>query len=163
MMRCGAVLIPGMNFFTGTTDMVVRRELEPRTKVAGIAPGNDDAESRLGHTRQRINAPHRFLVEIDDLFRSLAVGNSRDIDGQDVARVEAGLRRLDREQRFEQHAGASEEYEGGGDLRHGKDAQAATSAAGDADSAAGQAGSLRGVGSWKMRDISKENSGDDGE
>ena len=91
------------------------------------------------------------------MFRLLAVGNSGDIDGEHVARVEAGLCRLDREQRFEQHAGASEEYEGGGDLYHREAPQAATCAAGDAHAAAGEIGSLRGVRGREARDEGQEN------
>src|SRR6266481_1461793 len=38
-------------FFPGPAKVAVRRELETRTKTAGIAPRNNNAESRLVHTR----------------------------------------------------------------------------------------------------------------
>src|SRR4029077_15578072 len=92
--------------FAGGMNMTVRQELETRTKTTCVAPGNNNPKSGLCHSRKFFNATYRFLVEIDHLLRRFSVGHSGNVDGQHVAHVEAGLRRLQREQRLDQSAGA---------------------------------------------------------
>src|SRR5439155_15400108 len=68
--------------FAGGMNITVGGELEARTEAA-IAPGNNNAESGLGHAGKRINATNRFLVEIDHLLRRFSVGHNGDVDGED--------------------------------------------------------------------------------
>ena len=80
---------------TGGMDMSVGGELQTRSGgAAGIAPGNDVAERGLAHARQGINATYRFFIEIDDLPRCLPIGHGRNVDRQDVLRVQTCLRPL---------------------------------------------------------------------
>jgi hypothetical protein len=69
-------------------NMTVGGELEAD---AGIAPGNDIAERGLAHARKRVDAPHRFLVEIDDLSRRLTLRHSGNVDRQDELRIPSCL------------------------------------------------------------------------
>src|SRR5213594_4246805 len=131
--------------FAGGMNMAVRRELETGAKAAGIAPGNDNPESRFVHTGQRFNPANRFLIEINHLLRRFSVGHCRNVDSEDVAYVEAGLRRLQRQQRLNQSAGACQQHERRGNLRHGEDAQPAIRTAGNPHAAVGETDSLRGV------------------
>src|SRR2546425_7935811 len=80
-------------FFAVGTDVTIPGELDAGT-VAAVAPGNNNAESGLVHAGQGINAANRFLVEIDHLPRRFSVGHNGNVDGEDVARVETRLRRL---------------------------------------------------------------------
>ena len=102
--------------------MTVRRKLEAGTEAAGVAPRNDDAKGDAIHAGQLRNAPHGFFVKSGDLIGRPSVGNRRYVDCEHVARVEAGLRGLQREQCLKQHAGAGQQHEGRCDLSHGKDA-----------------------------------------
>ena len=81
-------------------------------------------ETRV-HAGQFADAPDGLAVEADDLVGRLAVRHDGHIHGQHLARVEAGLRSLQGEQRLEQHAGAGQQHEGRGDLRDREDALAA--------------------------------------
>ena len=74
---------------------------------------------------QRTDSPHGLLIETDDLFRGAAERLHGDIEGEDVARIESGFLRLQGEEGLEQHAGAGEKHERGGDLSDGKDAEPA--------------------------------------
>src|SRR5437879_3124166 len=135
--------------------VAVSGELKPGPEAV-ITPGSNDAESSLAHSRQIIDATDRFLVEIDDLLRRLSVGHRGNVDGQNVVRVEACLRGLQADERFEKHAGASKKHKGRGDLRYGENAEAAIGAAGDADAAACKTWSLRSVGAGKVRNESEK-------
>ena len=114
-------------------DMTVGGELEAE---AGIAPGNNHAESGLVRARQSINAANRFPVEIDHLLRRSSVGHSGNADGQDVAHVETGLRHLQRDQRCDHRARTCQQHEGCSDLCHRKDPLAAARAPGNPCAAA---------------------------
>ena len=116
-------------FLARRADVAVGGELEARAEVARIAPRNRGADRDALHARQLRNAPDRFLVEAEDLVGRLAVRHHRHIDRQHVARVEAGLRRLQRQQRLQQHAGAGQQHEGRGDLRDREDPLPAAGAA----------------------------------
>src|SRR5260370_30782739 len=70
---CARVLSGGM-------DMAVGGELAAE---AGIAPGNNHAESGLVHTGERINTANRFPVDIDPLPRRFSVGHSGHVHGAD--------------------------------------------------------------------------------
>src|SRR5258707_977161 len=70
---------------------MTRRKIADQRSEAGIAPGNDVAERGLTHARKRVDAPHRFLVEIDDLPRRLTVRHSGNVDRQDVLRIQSCL------------------------------------------------------------------------
>ena len=115
----------------GRADVAVGRELQARTEVAGVAPRNNGADGHAIHARQFRDAPHGFLVEADDLIGRLSVRHHRHVQREHVARIEAGLRRLQREQRLEQHAGAGQQHEGRGDLGDREDPLPAAGAAGD--------------------------------
>ena len=49
--------------------VALRRELEPGTETAGVAPRHDRADRDALHARQLRDAAHRFLVERGDLLR----------------------------------------------------------------------------------------------
>src|SRR5439155_9264402 len=85
-------------FFAGRPHVTVRRKLEAGTEAAGVAPRNDDAKGDAIHAGQLRNAPHGFFVKSGDLIGRPSVGNRRYVDCEHVARVEAGLRGLQREQ-----------------------------------------------------------------
>ena len=78
-------------------------------------------------------------------------------------RVEAGLHRLQREQRLDQHAGAGQQHERRGDLRDGEDAQAAAGAAGNAQAAVREADSIRAAGRRQARNKRQEHRGENGQ
>ena len=143
--------------------MAIRRKLQARAVEAAIPPRGSDSESRLHHSRHCVNPADRFLVEIHHLLRRFLVVHHGNVDGQDVARVEARPCRLHGDERFEKHAGASEEHERSGNLDHGEEAEAPTGAARDADAAARKPRSLRNICGWETGDISKKNGGDDRE
>jgi hypothetical protein len=129
--RDGTPLRPGI-LYAGGMDVSVGGELQTRSGgAAGIAPGNDIAEGGLTHARQGINATYRFLVEIDDLLRRLPIRHSRNVDSQDVLRVQTRLRPLQCDQRSDQRTCAGQQHEGRGDLCHREDPLAAARAAGD--------------------------------
>ena len=84
------------------------------------------------------------------------------VDGQDVARVHAGLRGLHGDEGFQKHACAGEEHEGSRNLDHGEGPKTAIGAPGDADAAAGEAGGLGNVGAREARNKGEKNRGDNG-
>jgi len=87
--------------------MTVSRELDTKTGNT-VAPGNDIAKRSTVHARQRINAAHRFLVEINDLLVRFAVAHGGNVNGKDVTRIETSLRSLQRDQCGNQHGGAGQ-------------------------------------------------------
>ena len=117
-------------------DVTVGRELQ--TGAGGIVfpPGNDVAKRGLIHARQRINATHRFFVEINNLLWCFPIGHSRNIDSENALRVQARPHSLQRDQRRDQHTCADQQHERSGDLCHREDLLAAVRAAGDARSPA---------------------------
>ena len=143
--------------------MTIRGELEAGAEDAGFAPWSNHSVSGLDHSRQLINVAYGILVKIHDLLRRFIVLHDGNVDGQHMLHVQAGLRGLQRDERLEKHAGAGEEHEGGGNLNHGENAETAVGAAGDADAAAREVGSLRTVGGGQMRNVGEEHGGDDGE
>ena len=84
----------------------VRGVLKPGAESVRVTPRNRGAQSHAIHTRKRFDAAYRFLVEVDNLIGRPSVLDYGHVHGEDAARVEAGSRRLEREQRSEQHAGA---------------------------------------------------------
>src|SRR5919109_2183651 len=138
-------------------DVAIARELQAGAVEAAIAPRSRHAVSSPGHTWQSINAADRFLIKVDDLLGRFVVAHYRDVDGEDMTRVHAGLGGLHGNESFQEHAGASEEHEGSRNLDDGKRAQAAIGATGDANAAAGcKTGRLRNVGAWEARNIREE-------
>ena len=140
--------------------MTVGGELESE---AAIAPWNRHAESGLVHAGQRINATNRFLVEIDHLLRCFSVGHNGNVDREDVARVETGLRRLQRDQRSDHGTCAGQQHEGCSDLYHREDALAAAGAAGDPDAAARQVEAIGRAGRRQAGDKRQNHRGHDGQ
>ena len=70
---------------------------------------------------------------------------------------------LEREQGLDQHAGAGEQDEGCGDLRDREDAKAAAGAAGDANTAVGEAEAIARFGRRQAGNEREQDRGDDGE
>src|SRR5207249_1349335 len=115
-------------------DVTITRELQTYTEAAvGITPGSDHSESRLGYTGQRIDATHRFFVEIEDLLRRFSVVQRWNVDDEDLTRINARLGSLQRGQRSDQHACARQQHERRCNLRDCKGPLAASGAAGDAN------------------------------
>src|SRR5215469_6972443 len=110
-------LRPGI-LYAGGMGVTIPGELKT---IAAITPRNHIAECSFAHARQSINAAHRFLVEIDDLSRSLTVRHSGNVDGQDVLRVQTRLSLLQCDQRSDQGTCTGQQHERGGDLRHRED------------------------------------------
>src|SRR5947208_774688 len=110
-----------------------------------------------------INVPVMKYDKTPQQVVDFIVLHDGNVDGQHMLHVQAGLRGLQRDERLEKHAGAGEEHEGGGNLNHGENAETAVGAAGDADAAAREVGSLRTVGGGQMRNVGEEHGGDDGE
>ena len=149
--------------FSRRTDAALGREFEPRSEIAGIAPRNHRANRDAVHARQLADPPDGLAVEAHHLVGSLTVRHDGDIHRQHLARVEAGLRSLQGEQRLEQHARAGQQHKGGGDLRDRKDTLAARGIAGDSQAAARQAESLGTIRRWKPRDKGQEHGRDHGQ
>ena len=126
--------------------MSVGGEFETGTEVARIAPRNGRADRDAVDAGQFRDAPHRFLVEAQNLIGRPSVRDHRDVQREHLVRFETGLRRLQREQRLDERAGADQQHERRGDLRHGKETESAIGPAGDAHAAAGQRESVRGIG-----------------
>ena len=160
--RDGAELRVGIFFAIGA-HVAFCGELEAGTEDALIAPGNDGADGDAVYSGKSGDLANGFFIEIEDLIGRAAVGNDGNVDRENIVRVETGAHGLQREEGLEQHAGAGEQHEGGGDLGDGEDAQAAAGAAGDAHAAAGDADSVRGVRRRQARDECEKNRGDDGE
>ena len=98
-------------FFTVGLRVPLDGELKARAEASGVAPRHDRADGHAFDARQLADAAHGLLVEVDDLVRRAPVRHDRDMDGEDVVHVEAGPRRLQREQRGQEHAGAGEQHE----------------------------------------------------
>ena len=73
--RAGVLSTAGM-------DATVSRKLQTCGAGATVALGNDVAKRAPAHARQRINAAHRFSVEINHLLRRLSMGHRRNVDGE---------------------------------------------------------------------------------
>src|SRR5262249_19530749 len=141
--------------------MSIPGKLHTGTECAGIAPWSRHTVGGLGYARQGVNAANRFLVEINHLLMRFLVLHHRDVDGEDVARVHAGLRRLHGDERFEKHASAGKKHKGSRNLDDRKGAQTAVGAAGNTKAATRcKTGRLRNVGAWEPRNIGEENCGD---
>ena len=83
----------------------------------------------------------------------MALDRRRDVDRQHLPHVVAGVRRLQRDERGEQHAGAGEQHERERDLGDREDAQAAVGARRDPDAAARQPEPGRRVRRRQPRDV----------
>ena len=83
-------------FFAGAVLMSIGGELEPGTEDARVAPRNRCADGNPVYSGQFRNTPDDFPIEPGDLIGSAAIGDDRYVDRQHVARVEAGLRGLQR-------------------------------------------------------------------
>ena len=99
---------------------------------------------------QLADAPDRFPVERQRLLRRPLVVD-RHVQRQDVARVDAGLAPLQRDQRREQRAGAGQQHERRGDLRDREQPQAPVRAGRDPDAAVRQAEAVRRLGGGQPR------------
>ncbi len=119
--------------FIGDMNVAVSRELEGD---AAVAPGRIHAESSGVHAGYGIDPANRLLIEIYNLLRRFSVGHDGNVDDQDVTRVEARSRPLQRDQRRDQHSRAGQQHERGRDLCHREDPLAAARAAGDSYAAA---------------------------
>jgi hypothetical protein len=113
--------------FARAANVTIGTELHGGTG-AGIAPRGDHPESGRIDTWKRINPTDDFLVKIDNLPARLSVKYRGDIDGKDMARVHPALCSLQCDECSEQHAGASEQHERRGDLRHDEDTLATPAA-----------------------------------
>src|SRR6516225_5263697 len=80
----------------GSVSVTISRELDTKTGKT-VAPGNHVAKRGAVRARQRVNAVHRFLVEIKDLLVRFAVGHGGNVNGEDVTRVETSPRSLQRD------------------------------------------------------------------
>ena len=143
-------------------NVAVGEELEFGNLV-GVAPGNRAARGNAVYARQFGNPTDRSLIEVEHLVGFLAVRHHGNVDGQDVAGIESGLRGLERDQSLEQHRGAGQQHEGRGDLRDREHALATIGAAGDARAAAGQSESMRGIGGGQARNEGQQDRGDEGQ
>jgi hypothetical protein len=85
--------------------MSIRRELEAGTESARIAPWHGCAHRDRFHPRQFPDPPERLLIETHHLLGRAPLIHHRYVDRQYVTRVETGLSRLQREQRFDQRGG----------------------------------------------------------
>src|SRR5580704_685271 len=99
--------------------VALRGELEAGAQDTFIAPGDRGADGDAVYSGQSGDLANGFLVEIEDLIGRASVGNDRDVDRENVVRVETGAHGLQGEQRLQKHAGAGEEHEAGGDLSDG--------------------------------------------
>jgi hypothetical protein len=63
-----------------------------------------------------VYAPHGLPVEIHHLAVGPPIRNHRNVDREHAPRVDAGIDRLKREQRLEQHGGTGQQNKRGGDL-----------------------------------------------
>src|SRR5262249_55604669 len=86
-----------------------RGELEADFK--GITPGNLATKPDPVNTRKRFNATHYLFVESGHFLGGFTVSHSRNVYGEDVARVHTGLRPLQRHQRTDQHTCTSQQHE----------------------------------------------------
>ena len=124
--------------------VLARAVLRPRTAKPPPGPPRDRATAPCcrpppARRRARRDAALHLAVEAADLLRRAAVRRDRHVDGQHARRLESGPRRLQRQQRLQQHAGAGQQHERGGDLRDRERAQPPAGRAGDAQAAARQA------------------------
>ena len=158
--RDGAELRAGIFFAIGA-HVALCGELEAGAEDAFVAPGNGGADGDAIYAGESGDLANGLFIEVEDLIGRASVGNDGNVDGENVVRVETGAHGLQGEERLEQHAGAGEEHEAGGDLSDGEDAQAASGAAGDAHAAAGEAQAVRGVRGRQARDKCEKNRGDD--
>jgi len=124
-----------VRIFAGSVSVTISRELDTETGKT-VAPGNHIAKRGAVHARQRVNAAHRFLVEIKDLLVRFAVGHRGNVDGEDVMRVETSPRSLQRDQCGNQHGGTGQQHEGCRNLRDHKDPLTTICAAGYANAPA---------------------------
>ncbi len=117
------------------------REWHSRAETAGIAPGHEASDRDAVHAGQLGDAPRRFLIKVDDLGipDAGARRRRRDIEDQHVPHVVAGVRRLQGDERGEEHARAGEQNERARNLGHREYAQAAIGARRDPHAAVRQA------------------------
>ena len=158
--RDGAELRVGILFAIGA-HVALCGELEAGAEDTFVAPGNGGADGDAIYSGESGDLANGLFIEIEDLVGRASVGNDGNVDRENIVRVKTSAHGLQREKGFEQHAGAGEEHEAGGDLSDGEDAQASSGAAGDAHAAAGDAQAVRGVRGRKARDKCEKNRGDD--
>ena len=91
---------------------------------AFVPPGHGRADRDPLHAGHLTHAPDDLSVEAGDLLRFARVGHDRHVQRQDVACLEARMRPLQTEQRRQQHAGAGEQDERGGNLRDREEPEA---------------------------------------
>src|SRR5262245_11995905 len=88
-----------------------RREFEPRAESARITPRNGGSECNAIYSWQFCDAPYRFFVKPNDLIRRFPIRNHGNVQCEYFVRIETRRRRLQCDQRLEQHAGAGQKYE----------------------------------------------------
>src|SRR5215469_8065830 len=74
----GAEVSPGI-FLSRPANMAIGGKLKAGTEIAGIPPGNDEAECGLVYSGECFDAAYGFLIEIHDLLRRFAIGHGRDV------------------------------------------------------------------------------------
>ena len=127
------------------------RELSAERLTEPIPPGHRRSERHAIDAGQLLDLPHDVLVERDSLIRRPAVGDHRHVHREHLPRLEAGRRALQRDERRQQHAGAREQHERRGDLRDGKQPEAAVRARRDAHASVGESKAAGGVGRRQAR------------
>ena len=131
--------------FAVRPDVALGRELEARAEDAGVAPRHGRAHRDALHAGQLGDAPHRLLVEPVIWSGERPYDMTGTFTASTLRVSKPVLRRLQRKQRRQQHAGARQQHERRGDLRHREQTQAAVRARRDPHAAVRQAESVRRV------------------
>ena len=146
-------------FFAWLRGRGLRLRTGIRGRSARFAPRNEVPSATRSTPGSCVMRRDRFLVETEDLFRRTSVRDHRDIQREHMVRIEAGLRRLQREQRLQQHARAGQQDERRGNLGHREHSKPPARAAGDPQAAARQAEAVRRVGRRQARDKRQQHRG----
>src|ERR1700691_2759273 len=118
--------------FPGAADVTFGGELQAGTEVACVAPGNGGADGDLIHAGKPRDAANGFAIETDSLIGSPTKGHDGNVQGEDVVDIEASLSGLQRQEGFEEYAGADQQQERRSNLSDDEDSLASAGASGDA-------------------------------
>ena len=80
-------------FFARALDVAFCGDLEARTKGVGVTPRHLRTQGNAIDAGQRVDAPDRLPVEVDDLLGSFSVRHDRHVHREHALHVEAGLLR----------------------------------------------------------------------